>query len=138
MNPFLIVGCQRSGTTLLRLALGVHPEIECHDESSSYDLLLAGETPPGSGFKVPRWTDLIPGPTAGDPDQNLDRRWTYRNETMIGIYRDPADVVASMATLQMGNQTWLDRYGEPLLAARLGRAFTDQLQAARRVRIDIR
>lgn len=40
LKPFYIIGCQRSGTTLMRLILDSHPQVSCVDESSAYDLLL--------------------------------------------------------------------------------------------------
>ncbi len=35
----LIIGCQRSGTTLLRLILETHPQISVYEEPDCYDFL---------------------------------------------------------------------------------------------------
>lgn len=123
---FLIAGCQRSGTTLLRLALNAHPDISVYDETLGYRLLMgessedaaAGETPL-TGYKIPRWTDLLPGPTKGDPDQGFHTTWSYGGEPIIFIVRDVHDVVASMDSLEISGQSWLERFGVPLLKYRL-------------------
>jgi Sulfotransferase family len=39
---FFVAGCQRSGTTLLRLVLECHPRVYCFDEAIGYRV-LAGE-----------------------------------------------------------------------------------------------
>lgn len=40
MERFFISGCQRSGTTMLRLILESHPFIQCFDEVAGYDILI--------------------------------------------------------------------------------------------------
>jgi hypothetical protein len=69
LKRFFIIGCQRSGTTLLRLILNSHSEISCADENISYDVLSDSnkfqnflETKNKKkwiGFKIPRFTEQI-------------------------------------------------------------------------------
>ena len=61
---FFILGCQRSGTTLLRLILEVHPDVFCYDELKGYAVLQGAiqEDLPHArliGFKIPRWTEQM-------------------------------------------------------------------------------
>lgn len=115
---FLITGSQRSGTTMLASLLARHPDISVFDEDQSYELLVSEKSE--GVFKVPRWGDLLPGPTWGDPDQQMSRPFQWRGEPMLHMVRNPLDVVASMDRLTMsGGVPWLDRYGIPLLKWRL-------------------
>lgn len=63
MKKFFIVGCQRSGTTLVRLILNSHPEVKCFGESLAYDALENGFSLDDDivhyGFQVPIWTELF-------------------------------------------------------------------------------
>jgi hypothetical protein len=43
---FFILGCQRSGTTLLRLILESHPDIFCYDEIKAYAVLQGTASEP--------------------------------------------------------------------------------------------
>lgn len=43
---FFITGCQRSGTTLLRLILEGHQDIRCFDETRSYGVLAGQQADP--------------------------------------------------------------------------------------------
>lgn len=107
---FLITGSQRSGTTMLASLLARHPDISVFDEDQSYELLVSEKSE--GVFKVPRWGDLLPGPTWGDPDQQMSRPFQWRGEPMLHMVRNPLDVVASMDRLTMsGGVPWLDRYG---------------------------
>lgn len=68
-KEFLIVGCQRSGTTLLRLVLESHSSIISIDEPASYELLSNNKKleikkknlkeKKWIGFKIPRFTEQI-------------------------------------------------------------------------------
>jgi hypothetical protein len=64
MRRFLITGCQRSGTTLLRLILGSHSKIHCYDEYLAYARLRDGDASEAQGcqlvgYKIPRWTEQL-------------------------------------------------------------------------------
>src|SRR5437016_4600645 len=59
---FYILGCQRTGTTLMRLVLECHSKILCFGEVRGYQALANNERtiPYGKeivGFKIPRWTE---------------------------------------------------------------------------------
>src|SRR3989442_1785108 len=59
---FFILGCQRTGTTLMRLVLECHSKILCFGEVRGYQALTNNERtiPSGKqivGFKIPRWTE---------------------------------------------------------------------------------
>jgi hypothetical protein len=100
---FLIVGCQRSGTTAIVAALSRHPEETVWEEADSYRLLSNGGFGPEGvvGFKVPGWTDLLRGATFGDSDQRLERPFEWSDEPLVHVLTHPVDVVASMDKLQM-------------------------------------
>ncbi|MBF0635142.1 MAG: sulfotransferase, partial [Nitrospinae bacterium] len=66
MERFFISGCQRSGTTMLRLALESHPDVHCFDEIIGNDILVreakgekaeftVKEGATRIGFKIPRF-----------------------------------------------------------------------------------
>lgn len=96
---FLILGCQRSGTTLLRLLLDSHPDIYCWDETYSYNeielnndeklLTLAGNKPKTVGFKVPVFTELM-------EEYDFASKYNYR---VLFMHRSIYQVVASMLEL---------------------------------------
>jgi hypothetical protein len=67
MRRFLITGCQRSGTTLLRLILGSHSKIYCYDEYLAYARLRDGDASEAQGYqlvgyKIPRWAEQLNDP----------------------------------------------------------------------------
>lgn len=100
-----IVGCHRTGTTLMRLILNSHPAIHCFDEWKSYKALETGiyespKNPAIFGFKIPNWTDLI-------VDSEYHRKF-YNNDPIIFMFRDVRDTIASMLRLPTGNGTWFD------------------------------
>jgi len=95
-NFFLILGCQRSGTTLLRLILDSHPAVHCFDESLGYEHFQSGwhaeRVPAGThyiGHKIPVWTEYIADPRVPHP-------LNYRGEPILFLLRDVREVVASM------------------------------------------
>lgn len=112
---------------MLRFALNAHPAIHVFDERRAYAVLVGDRSvggllerqPSSLGFKVPRWTDLLPGPTTGDPDQQLSSTYTYGGEPILFIHRDVIDVVYSMQSLLVSGKPWLERYGLPLLIHRM-------------------
>ena len=74
-QSFFIAGCQRSGTTLMRLILECHDQVSCFDELRSYGALaerpllqdLAGRK---VGFKIPRWTEQLDAENLWDEGQS--------------------------------------------------------------------
>jgi len=139
---FFITGCQRSGTTLVRLVLESHPEVGCFDEQWSYELLpelrgkrardvIASLRKRCVGFKVPRYAEQLLQRSTDDPDYGRGPAF-YRREPVVFLLRDANDVIASMLALKYPDGTsWLDKFGAPILAhAARGRAFARRYRAA--------
>ena len=123
-SQFFIAGCQRSGTTLMRLVLECHPDIECFDEVDSYRILASPRDQPNSfkrlrGFKIPRWTEQLG--SSGLWDYGLPERASqfYAGQKIIFMVRDVKDSIASMLKLRAGNVSWLEMWGEPIIAAKV-------------------
>src|SRR6516225_834096 len=98
---FFILGCQRTGTTLLRLILESHPDVFCYDETKAYAVLqgLVHDDSPRTrlkGFKIPRWTEQMNFPVLYD--EGLDRpcKNPYRGEKILYLHRDVRDTLTSM------------------------------------------
>jgi hypothetical protein len=137
---FFLAGCQRSGTTMLRLALESHPKIQCFDEVLAYRT-LSGENTCGKkelqtgnglvGFKIPRFSEQFLWPSCVDPDYGRFPSF-YRGEKVIFIVRNVLDVVSSMITLSADNGlSWLERYGRQILLHVLTHGFAnDSLRKA--------
>jgi hypothetical protein len=126
MRRFFIAGCQRSGTTLLRLVLGSHEEILCFDEAVSYDLLRAeapgtrtrtAERPSTQivGFKVPRFSEQLTRPIFTDPLYGALPSF-YMGDKVVFLFRDVLDVIKSMIKLKEGEEAWIDKYGREILS----------------------
>jgi len=126
MERFLILGCQRSGTTLMRLLLESHSDVACVDEILSYLVLLGitGHTTqkPLLGFKIPIWTEQMLYPQLQGNELSFTAPELaqadnfYHGEKLIFLVRDPLDVVASMMTLTMrGGQKWMEVVGAPMM-----------------------
>lgn len=135
-DRFFIAGCQRSGTTLLRLVLECHPDVFCLDEDTSYPALMRGDCPKPNGqrltgFKVPRWAEQLAEPVAFDEGQAETAENFYRGEPVVYLVRDVRDVVASMRKLQMGaDRTWLEFCAWPILEAKIKQpAFAERYAA---------
>lgn len=128
MERFFISGCQRSGTTMLRLILESHPAIQCFDEAAGYDLLVHESKGEGReffvkeraallGFKIPRFTEQLTWSEFSDPDYGTFPSF-YKSQKVILVIRDVLDVVGSMMRLKaVGGASWLDRYGRTILQA---------------------
>ena len=116
---FYIIGCQRSGTTLLRLVLDSHNEIFCYDETKSYEILSGSNNIELSnvkniGFKIPRYTEQLNEKTLSDygitPCKNF-----YNNDPLLFIVRNVYDVICSMINLKVDKKSWLTEWGIPII-----------------------
>jgi hypothetical protein len=124
---FYVAGCQRTGTTLMRLMLESHPDIACMDEDRSYALLprlkrrrgqqaIARCKKPLVGFKIPRFTEQLLDLSMDDPEFGTFLN-PYAGEAIVFLHRDVKDVVASMMSLTYPDGlSWMERYGRRILA----------------------
>ena len=85
---FFMLGCQRTGTTLLRIILEAHPDVFCYDELKGYAVLQKRyiEDLPDVKlieFKIPRWTEQLTCPVLFDegPEGPCDN--FYRGEKIL-------------------------------------------------------
>ncbi len=107
---FLITGCQRSGTTLLGIALDAHRDIDIIEEDNGAFQERAGETlllkfqhcldyaqsrPQHIGFKAPRDSHRLLDLTAQQPDLKI-----------LWLMRPAVQVVASMMSLEINALSW--------------------------------
>ena len=121
---FFIVGCQRTGTTLMRLVLECHSKVFCFDEEQAYPV-LAGRNfglPIGKeivGFKIPRWTEQLREPLIADYGTPLATAQFYAGEPIVFMLRDVRDVVVSMMRLRLGGGTWLETWGIPTVELKI-------------------
>ena len=127
MWPFYIAGCQRSGTTLMRLILETHSEVYCFDEEEGYPILVCSDPDVIKKcldqvhhryicFKIPRYTEQLLDEYVDDPRYGVSRNFYSRNNPLIFMLRDVLDVVASMYALRHSSgRNWLAMYGVPIL-----------------------
>jgi len=117
---FLIAGCQRTGTTLMRMILESHSMIRCFDETLAYSALAKEEYAAPSnakliGLKIPRWTEQLTEPTLRDLGLDVECPNFYRGQKIIFLLRNVKDTVASMVKLKFGTESWLETWGKPIL-----------------------
>ena len=121
-----LVGCQRSGTTLLRLILESHPDVFCYDEILAYQALLSNQIAARPGatrvvFKIPRWTEQLLDPVLWDAGIPEEAQNFYRGEKIIFLVRDPKGTIGSMKKLQVGPKNWLETHPHSIISAKLQR-----------------
>ncbi len=117
----LILGCQRSGTTLTHMLISSHPKIDGKDESEI-------------GFDFPNWKFLICSflkghylscklPTKTPELESIIHKFPHA--TVVWVTRNPLSVVSSMKTLKIGDTTnWLQKHGKSELL-RHGKIFPE-------------
>ena len=121
---FFILGCQRSGTTLMRLILESHPDVFCYDELKGYAVLqksIPQDVPATRliGFKLPRWTEQLNEPVLFDEGPEGPCDHFYRGEKILFLYRDVRDTVASMLKLKAGESSWCELWVPRIIEAKL-------------------
>lgn len=104
-RKFFIIGCQRTGTTMMRLILDSHPDIHCFDEWKGYSALLDGKYPNAKnakllGFKCPGWTKLF---LTSEKHQKI-----IDSSPIIFMLRDVRGCIASMLNLKTGEGTFFN------------------------------
>jgi hypothetical protein len=128
-SALFVLGCQRSGTTLLRFLLGSHSQVTSIDETAAYPILagqrtlaeaLAGEAlRPVLAFKIPRFCEQLLEPDLRDELYGTMPQF-YRRQRAVFVVRDPRDVVTSMCTLKASTQaSWIQAYGRAMVQHRL-------------------
>jgi hypothetical protein len=108
---FFIVGCQRSGTTMLEAILNAHPQVRVvgEEENESYKYLMQ-EKDPGEfpeeyvGLRIPIATHLI------------DQVTKHEGARVLFNLRDPRDVAASMLERVRRDLSWIARQAQKEIA----------------------
>jgi hypothetical protein len=126
MERFFILGCQRTGTTLLRLILEAHPDIVCYDEMKGYVMLQNSvvenlSTARLVGFKLPRWTEQLTMPTLFDEGAEGSCGNFYRGEKILFLHRDVRDTIASMLKLKAGVSNWCELWVPRIIHSKIAR-----------------
>jgi hypothetical protein len=121
---FFILGCQRTGTTLMRLILETHPDIFCFDEIKGYAVLqqtIADELPGARliGFKIPRWTEQLNHKVLFDEGPEGPCDSFYRGEKLLFMHREHLDTIASMLRLKAGDSNWCEIWVPSILKTKL-------------------
>lgn len=124
-----VLGCQRSGTTLMRLLLDAHPLVASVDEAIAYPVLAgrqdllaampAADGRPFAVFKIPRLAEQLLEPDARDEAYGTFPAF-YHGEPAVHLVRDPRDVVASMRALRASTgRSWIATYGPATIRHRI-------------------
>jgi len=130
---FFILGCQRTGTTLIRLILDAHPEVFCYDELKGYAALqkCVQENLPHVrliGFKIPRWTEQLTHRVLFDEGLEGPCHNFYRGERILFLQRDVRDTIASMLKLKAGESNWCDIWVPRIIEAKFAHDETFRLR----------
>ena len=123
---FYLAGCQRSGTTLLRLILNSHSQITCFDEAVAYATFMGQNNSSAEsdskiiGYKIPRFAEQLLATDVCDPDYpHIPQFFSEENE-IIFITRDVLDVISSMKSLKFSaEESWLQKYAVDILKFRM-------------------
>jgi hypothetical protein len=126
LERFFILGCQRTGTTLLRLVLETHPDVFCYDEMKGYAILqnsIVENRAPARfiGFKLPRWTEQLRSPVLCDEGADDYCHNFYRGEKILFLRRDVRDTIASMLKLKTGGSSWCEQWVPRIIRAKVER-----------------
>ncbi len=139
---FFILGCQRSGTTLMRLILECHSRVFCFDEPAAYRILAELERPQVPvheevvGFKIPSWTEQMLDSELSDPLHGFHATSFYDREPLVFLLRDVRDTVASMVKLKAREgKSWLEVWGVPVLESKIEGSEPFRNQFAREIEI---
>lgn len=129
---FFIIGCQRTGTTLMRLVLECHSQIRCCDETNAYNLLRRTASPPEGahrllGLKVPCLTEQFGDESLWDEFLVRDGIVNeYRGQRLVFMVRDVRDTVRSMRDLHLHGDPhvgapWIETTLVPTLRSKIVR-----------------
>jgi len=117
-DSFFIIGCQRSGTTLLRLILESHSKISCLDEPEIYQRLLEFKKNNSTehnlilGFKAPVITEQLNEAFFSDASLDFIIPNKFKKFPRIFLVRDVRDTIVSMKRLKQGKSIWYNFWPE--------------------------
>jgi len=119
---FFILGCQRTGTTLVRFILESHSKISCVDEHRAYPILqdeklLKKEINSNLGkkwlcFKTPRITEQMLEPFLADVGVHFRTQNNFKGTPIVFLVRNVFDTITSMSTLEQDGMSWLKRWAK--------------------------
>lgn len=119
-DRFLVLGCQRSGTTLVGMMLEAHPLVRYFGEHER-DLHLAGEHTRLLDLDAMRSITPEPRATFGFAANRDTHRWqelsvAFPALRFAWVERDVRQVVMSMMSLRWGSSSWASKFGPAELA----------------------
>lgn len=92
-----VLGCQRSGTTMLRLILDSHPKIYCYGEINGYSYFEKNfrikHNKKYNAFQLPIWTELF-------TEYESIRNYINDEDKILFIFRDAKQTISSMKSLR--------------------------------------